>query len=60
MFDFMLGPKPTAEETQRTAGLLLTVAEALDAAHTQGRRARPPKPKNFPGGFVLEPPAAGD
>jgi hypothetical protein len=64
MYDFKLRPKPTAEENQRAAGFLLTVAEVLDAAHAQGRQARPPKPKNFPGGFVVReagdvPPPAG-
>jgi hypothetical protein len=53
MYDFKLRPKPTTEENQRTAGLLLAVAEAVQAVHAHGRQARPPKPKNFPGGFVV-------
>ena len=53
MYDFELRPKPTAEKNQRAAKVALILTEGLRAAHAQGLATRPPKPVNFPGGYVL-------
>ena len=60
MYDFKLRPKPTAEENQRAAQLVLVVSEGLRVAHAQGLASRPPKPANFPRGFVLGTPGEGE